>query len=296
MDRTGASELTFSPTIDTKILREAGIGFSSTYTIMPGFCDVHAHFREPVFSYKRTVATASMAAAHGGYTAVCTLSDTDPAADPSVHRDLQQAITNDDVHIRGICSEPEWRQMERDIRLADEAGHAFHVCNVSTKEGISIIREAKKSGVNVTCETAPHYLLLDDSLIEEGGKWKIDPPLRSASDREALLEGLSDGTIDCIASGTSGIETAFPLVYTYLVMPGIITMDRLEQLLVYNPRRIFGIPLGNDYSVWDLTEEWSIENEELLSTGSVTPFEGWRVMGRNYLTVCGGTIAYSAAW
>ena len=151
--------------------------------------------------------------------------------------------------------------------------------------------------------------------LKEDGKWKMNPPLRDASDREALLEGIIDGTIDCIATdhaphsaeeksrgleksafGIVGIETAFPLVYTYLVMPGIITMDRLEQLLVYNPRRRFGIPLGNDYSVWDLTEEWTIEKEELLSMGKATPFEGWRVMGRNYLTVCGGKIAYSAAW
>ena len=216
---------------------------------------------------------------------------------------------------RGICSESEWRQIERDLKLADETGCAYHVCHISTKESVSIIRDAKKSGVDVTCETGPHYLLLDDSMLKEDGKWKMNPPLRDASDREALLEGIIDGTIDCIATdhaphsaeeksrgleksafGIVGIETAFPLVYTYLVMPGIITMDKLEQLLVYNPRRRFGIPLGNDYSVWDLTEEWTIEKEELLSMGKATPFEGWRVMGRNYLTVCGGKIAYSAAW
>ena len=216
---------------------------------------------------------------------------------------------------RGICSESEWKQIERDLKLADETGCAYHVCHISTKESVSVIRDAKKSGVDVTCETAPHYLLLDDSMLAEDGKWKMNPPLRDASDRDALLEGIADGTIDCIATdhaphsaeeksrgleksafGIVGIETAFPLVYTYLVMPGIITMDRLEQLLVYNPRRRFGIPLGNDYSVWDLTEEWTIEKEEFLSMGKATPFEGWRVMGRNYLTVCGGKIAYSAAY
>ena len=215
---------------------------------------------------------------------------------------------------RGICSESEWRQIERDLKLADETGCAYHVCHISTKESVSIIRDAKKSGVDVTCETGPHYLLLDDSMLKEDGKWKMNPPLRDASAREALLEGIVDGTIDCIATdhaphsaeeksrgleksafGIVGIETAFPLVYTYLVMPGIITMERLEELLVYNPRRRFGIPLGNDYSVWDLTEEWTIEKEELLSMGKATPFEGWRVMGRNYLTVCDGRIAYSAA-
>ena len=214
---------------------------------------------------------------------------------------------------RGICSESEWRQIERDLKLADETGCAYHVCHISTKESVSIIRDAKKSGVDVTCETAPHYLLLDDSMLKEDGKWKMNPPLRDASDRDALLEGIVDGTIDCIATdhaphsteeksrgleksafGIVGIETAFPLVYTYLVMPGIITMDRLEQLIVYNPRRRFGIPLGNDYSVWDLTEEWTIEKEELLSMGKATPFEGWRVMGRNYLTVCDGRIAYNS--
>ena len=398
MDHTGANELAFSPSIDTKVLRDAGISFSSTYTIMPGFCDVHVHFREPGFSYKETIATGSKAAAHGGYTAVCTMPNLDPVSDSPDHLKLQQDIIDRDacIHVypyaaitigqkgeqladlagmagdcisfsddghgvqsddmmreamlhakelgkiitahcevnsllksgyihdgkyaaehghRGICSESEWRQIERDLKLADETGCAYHVCHISTKESVSIIRDAKRSGVDVTCETAPHYLLLDDSMLEEDGRWKMNPPLRSASDRDALLEGLEDGTIDCIATdhaphsaeeksrgleksafGIVGIETAFPLVYTYLVMPGIITMDRLEQLLVYNPRRRFGIPLANDYSVWDLTEEWTIEKEELLSMGKATPFEGWRVMGRNYLTVCGDRIAYSAAW
>ena len=398
MDHTGANELAFSPSIDTKVLRDAGISFSSTYTIMPGFCDVHVHFREPGFSYKETIATGSKAAAHGGYTAVCTMPNLDPVSDSPDHLKLQQDIIDRDacIHVypyaaitigqkgeqladlagmagdcisfsddghgvqsddmmreamlhakelgkiitahcevnsllksgyihdgkyaaehghRGICSESEWRQIERDLKLADETGCAYHVCHISTKESVSIIRDAKRSGVDVTCETAPHYLLLDDSMLEEDGRWKMNPPLRSAADREALLEGLEDGTIDCIATdhaphsaeeksrgleksafGIVGIETAFPLVYTYLVMPGIITMDRLEQLLVYNPRRRFGMPLTNDYSVWDLTEEWTIEKEELLSMGKATPFEGWRVMGRNYLTVCGDRIAYSAAW
>ena len=398
MDHTGANELAFSPSIDTKVLRDAGISFSSTYTIMPGFCDVHVHFREPGFSYKETIATGSKAAAHGGYTAVCTMPNLDPVSDSPDHLKLQQDIIDRDacIHVypyaaitigqkgeqladlagmagdcisfsddghgvqsddmmreamlhakelgkiitahcevnsllksgyihdgkyaaehghRGICSESEWRQIERDLKLADETGCAYHVCHISTKESVSLIRDAKRSGGDVTCETAPHYLLLDDSMLEEDGRWKMNPPLRSAADREALLEGLEDGTIDCIATdhaphsaeeksrgleksafGIVGIETAFPLVYTYLVMPGIITMDRLEQLLVYNPRRRFGIPLANDYSVWDLTEEWTIEKEELLSMGKATPFEGWRVMGRNYLTVCGDRIAYSAAW
>ena len=388
-------KIEFSPTIDIKLLTEAGIGLSSQHTILPGFCDVHVHFREPGFSYKETIATGSLAAAHGGYTAVCTMPNLDPVSDSPEHLKMQQDIIDRDAVInvypyaaitvgqkgaaladldgmadkciafsddghgvqsddmmreamfhakdlgkiitahcevnsllkggyihdgdyakanghRGICSESEWRQIERDIKLADETGCAYHVCHISTKESVELIRDAKKSGVDVTCETAPHYLLLDDSMLKEDGKWKMNPPLRSAKDREALLDGLTDGTIDCIATdhaphsaeeksrgleksafGIVGIETAFPLVYTYLVVPGIITMEQLEQLLVYNPRRRFGIPLGNDYSVWDLSEEWNIEGEEMLSMGKATPFEGWHVMGRNYLTVCDGKVAYS---
>jgi len=390
-------KIEFSPTIDIKLLTEAGIGLSSQHTILPGFCDVHVHFREPGFSYKETIATGSLAAAHGGYTAVCTMPNLDPVSDSPEHLKMQQDIIDRDAVInvypyaaitvgqrgealadldgmadkciafsddghgvqsddmmreamfrakalgkiitahcevnsllkggyihdgdyaranghRGICSESEWRQIERDIKLADETGCAYHVCHISTKESVELIRDAKKSGVDVTCETAPHYLLLDDSMLKEDGKWKMNPPLRSPKDREALLDGLTDGTIDCIATdhaphsaeeksrgleksafGIVGIETAFPLVYTYLVVPGIITMEQLEQLLVYNPRRRFGIPLGNDYSVWDLSEEWNIEEEEMLSMGKATPFEGWHVMGRNYLTVCDGKVAYSLA-
>lgn len=389
--------INFSPTIDIGLFKDAGIGLSSTHTILPGFCDVHVHFREPGFSYKETIATGSLAAAHGGYTAVCTMPNLNPVSDSAENLKLQQDIIDKDACInvypyaaitigqkgekladlegmaakcisfsddghgvqsddmmreamlrakelgkiitahcevnsllkggyihdgkyaaehghKGICSESEWRQIERDLKLADETGCAYHVCHISCKESVSIIRDAKKSGVDVTCETGPHYLLLDDSMLEEDGKWKMNPPLRDASDREALLEGLTDGTIDCIATdhaphsaeeksrglsasafGIVGIETAFPLVYTYLVVPGIITMDQLKDLIIYNPRRRFDIPLGNDYSVWDLTEEWTIDEGELLSMGKATPFAGWRVCGRNYLTVCGGRVAYSAA-
>ncbi len=390
-------KISFRPEIDIRLLQEAGIGLSSQHTIMPGFCDVHVHFREPGFGYKETIATGSLAAAHGGYTAVCTMPNLDPVSDSPGHLRLQQEIIDRDACIRvypyaaitigqagamltdmegmadsciafsddghgvqseammreamlkakalgkiitahcednsllrggyihdggyaaehghrGICSESEWRQIERDLKLAGETGCAYHVCHISTKESVSIIRDAKKSGVDVTCETAPHYLLLDDSMLREDGRWKMNPPLRDASDREALIEGLTDGTIDCIATdhaphsteeksrgleksafGIVGIETAFPLIYTYLVVPGVITMEKLEQLLVYNPRRRFGIPLGNDYSVWDLTEEWNISGSELLSKGKATPFDGWHVMGRNYLTVVDGKAVYSFA-
>jgi len=395
MKHSDNKELTFSPTVDINLLRDAGVALSPTYTIIPGFCDVHVHFREPGFSYKETIASGSKAAAHGGYTAVCTMPNLKPVSDSPEHLKEQQDIIDRDACIyvypyaaitmeqkgekladlasmadsciafsddghgvqsddmmreamlrakelgkiitahcevnsllrggyihdgtyakehghRGICSESEWRQIERDLKLADETGCAYHVCHISCRESVSIIRDAKKSGVDVTCETAPHYLLLDDSMLMEDGKWKMNPPIRGTSDREALLEGLIDGTIDCVATdhaphsaeekargleksafGVVGIEFAFPLLYTYLVTPGIITMERLEELLVYAPRRRFGIPLGNDYSVWDLSEEWQIDEREMLSMGKATPFDGWRVTGRNYLTVCDGRVAYN---
>ncbi len=395
MNRISSDKMEFSPTIDIKMLREAGVDLSSRYTILPGFCDVHVHFREPGFSYKETIASGSRAAAHGGYTAVCTMPNLSPVSDSPENLALQQEIIDRDacIHVypyaaitvgqkgeeltdmeamsgscisfsddghgvqsdemmrqamirakslgkiitahcevnsllrggyihdgeyatqhghRGICSESEWGQIARDLKLAAETGCAYHVCHISTKESVDIIRKAKSEGVDVTCETAPHYLLLDDSMLEEDGRWKMNPPIRSAADREALLEGINDGTIDCIATdhaphsaeeksrgleksafGIVGIETAFPLLYTYLVLPGIITMQQLEQLLVYNPRKRFGIPLGNDYSVWNLEAEWNITPEiDFLSKGRATPFDGWRVSGVNVLTVCDGKPVY----
>lgn len=387
--------LDFSPSIGVDMLEGAGVNSISTYTIIPGFCDVHVHFREPGFSYKETIATGSKAAAHGGYTAVCTMPNLKPVSDTVEHLGDQIKIIEDDacVHVypyaaitieqmgkemadlegmadkciafsddghgvqseemmrtamlrakelgklivahcednsllhggyihdgkyaaehghRGICSESEWGQIARDLKLAKETGCAYHVCHISTKESVDIIRKAKAEGVDVTCETAPHYLLLDDSMLQEDGKWKMNPPLRDKSDREALIEGIKDGTIDCIATdhaphsaeeksrgleksafGIVGIEIAFPLLYTYLVKPGIITMEQLQDCLVYNPRNRFDIPLGNDYSVWDLDEEWTIEPSEFLSKGRATPFEGWKVCGKNYLTVCDGVEVYN---
>ncbi len=209
---------------------------------------------------------------------------------------------------RGICSESEWRPIERDIKLAAETGVSYHVCHISCKESVRLIRDAKKSGVDITCETAPHYLLLDENDLEEHGRFKMNPPLRSKEDREALLEGLADGTIDMIATdhaphsadekarglekspfGIVGLETAFPLVYTYLVGKGVITMDRLMELLVVKPRERFGLRLSEgDYSAWDLSAEYAIDPKEFLSMGKATPFEGWKVMGRCLMTVCGG--------
>ena len=212
---------------------------------------------------------------------------------------------------RGICSESEWAQIERDLKLVEEIGCAYHVCHISTKESVEIIRQAKARGVNVTCETGPHYLVMDDSFLQEEGRFKMNPPLRSAADREALVRGIQDGTIDMIATdhaphsaeekskgleksafGVVGIETAFPICYTYLVKTGIITMDKLMELLVWNPRKRFDLPLGNDFSVWDLDAEYAIDPAEFVSLGKATPFQGWKVQGKCMLTVCDGKIVY----
>ena len=214
---------------------------------------------------------------------------------------------------RGICSESEWAQIDRDLKLVEEIGCAYHVCHISTKESVDIIRKAKARGVNVTCETGPHYLVMDDSFLQEEGRFKMNPPLRSREDRDALIAGIQDGTIDMIATdhaphsaeekakgleksafGVVGIETAFPICYTYLVKTGIITMDKLMELLVWNARRRFDIPLGNDFSVWDLNAEYNIDPADFVSMGKATPFQDWKVNGKCLLTVCDGKIVYEA--
>ena len=212
---------------------------------------------------------------------------------------------------RGICSESEWAQIARDLELVKEIGVKYHVCHISTKESVDIIRKAKAAGVDVTCETGPHYLVMDDSMLQEEGRFKMNPPLRSREDRDALIAGILDGTIDMIATdhaphsaeeksrgleksafGVVGIETALPILYTYLVKPGILTMDRLVELLVVNPRKRFGIELGCDYSVWDLEEEYTVDPAEFVSMGKATPFEGWKVNGKCLATVCDGKVVY----
>jgi len=364
------------------------------YTLLPGFCDVHVHLREPGFSYKETIKTGSKAAARGGYTAVCTMPNLKPVCDDPEHLAMQREIIDRDACIkvypyaaitlnqagkeladlealapyviafsddghgvqsesmmreamtrarafgkmivahcednsllrggyvhdgtyaaahghRGICSESEWRQIERDLKLADRTGCAYHVCHISTKESAALIRDAKKSGVNVSCETAPHYLLLDENDLQEDGRFKMNPPLRAREDREALLDGLLDGTIDMIATdhaphsaeekskglqgsafGIVGLETAFPLLYTNLVKTGILSMEALLQLLVYNPRERFHIPLGNVFSIWDLDAQYTIDPENFLSKGKATPFAGRSVYGKCLLTVYGGQAVY----
>ena len=214
---------------------------------------------------------------------------------------------------RGICSESEWGQIARDLQLVKETGCAYHVCHVSAKESVSLIRKAKAEGLDVTCETGPHYLVMDDSDLQEDGRFKMNPPLRGKEDREALIHGILDGTIDMIATdhaphsaeeksrgleksafGIVGIETAFPILYTCLVKPGILSLNKLLELLCVNPRRRFGLPLGTDYSIWDLNAAYPIDPEDFLSKGRATPFAGWQVSGKCIATICDGKLVYAA--
>ena len=379
-------------------IEKEGFSFfnSPEYSVLPGFCDVHVHFREPGFSYKETILSGSRAAARGGYTAVCTMPNLNPVPDSpetlqpqldAIEKDARIAVypygaitkgekgevladleamapkvvgfsddgrgvqspllmeqamrkarelgklivahcednsllrggyihdgryARDHGH-RGICSESEWGPIARDLELAAKTGASYHVCHISTKESVEIIRQAKKSGVDVTCETGPHYLTMDDSMLREEGRFKMNPPLRSKDDREALVEGLRAGTIDMIATdhaphsaeeksrglqgsafGVVGLETAFPILYTCLVRPGLLPMDRLLAALVTNPRNRFGIPMGNDFSVWDLNAQYQIDPGDFLSQGKATPFEGWQVFGRCMATFWDGKPVYTA--
>ena len=212
---------------------------------------------------------------------------------------------------RGICSESEWGPIARDLKLAKETGCAYHVCHISTKESVELIRKAKAEGVNVTCETGPHYILMSDKDLQEDGRFKMNPPLRSEEDRKAILEGILDGTIDMIATdhaphsaeekargleksamGVVGIETAFPLLYTHLVKPGLLSLERLVELMAVNPRKRFNIPMTEDFSVWDLSKEYTIDPEDFVSKGRATPFAGWTVSGENLMTIVGGKIVW----
>lgn len=214
---------------------------------------------------------------------------------------------------RGICSESEWGQIARDLQLVKETGCAYHVCHVSAKESVALIRKAKAEGLDVTCETGPHYLVMDDSDLQEDGRFKMNPPLRGKEDREALIHGILDGTIDMIATdhaphsaeeksrgleksafGIVGIETAFPILYTCLVKPGILSLNKLLELLCVNPRRRFGLPLGTDYSIWDLNTAYAIDPKDFLSKGRATPFAGWQVNGKCIATICDGKLVYAA--
>ena len=211
--------------------------------------------------------------------------------------------------MKGICSESEWRQVERDIALAKKTGCAYHVCHISTKETVELIRKAKAEGVDITCETAPHYLVYNDMDLQDLGRFKMNPPIRSESDRLALIEGIKDGTIDMIATdhaphsyeektkglkdskmGVVGLETAFSVMYTFLVKPGVITLEKLVELMSVNPRKRFGIELGNSYTVFDLSKEYTVDPEKFLSKGRFTPFEGVKLYGKCLMTVKDGKV------
>ena len=360
------------------------------FVVIPGFADVHVHLREPGFSYKETIRTGTMAAARGGYSAVCAMPNLKPV--PSTRESLSQeidiierdavvrvypygAITMDQsgrgelsdmeemadnviafsddgkgvqtaelmeeamkraaklgklivAHCEdeselkkggcihdgrfarehgyiGINSASEWKQVKRDIELAERTGASYHVCHVSTKESVELIREAKKRGVKVTCETGPHYLIYTDEDLKEDGSWKMNPPIREAADRDALLRGIKDGTVDCIitdhaphskeekskglagsAFGIVGLETAFPVVYSRLVKTGEISLQKMVELMSINPRKIFGIPGGSiadgepaDICVLDLNKEYDIDSSTFFSMGKSTLFDGQRVWG-----------------
>jgi len=211
---------------------------------------------------------------------------------------------------KGICSESEWGPIERDIKLAKETGCSYHVCHISCKESVELIRKAKADGVDITCETAPHYLVMNDMDLKEDGRFKMNPPIRSEADRLALIEGLKDGTIDMIATdhaphsmeekskgleksmmGVVGIETAFPILYTKLVKTGIISLEKLIEVMSVNPKKRFGIE-NNDICIFDLDKEYVINPGDFLSMGRATPFENEKVFGECKLTVCDNNAVY----
>lgn len=372
--------------------------------LIPGFVDVHVHLREPGFSYKETIKTGTLAAAKGGYTAVCPMPNINPVPDSvenikteldlikkdavinvypfasitkgrkgggklvdfdalknyavgfsddgtgvqkeqdmalamekcaklgkiiSAHCEVNDLLKDGYIHDgeyckthghKGICSASEYEQIERDCMLAKETGVHYHVCHISTKESVDIIRKAKAEGVNVTCETGPHYLTMCDKDLQEDGRFKMNPPLRSEEDKKALLQGILDGTIDVIATdhaphsaeenskglvgsamGVVGLETSFAVLYTKLVKSGFITLEKLIELMSVNPRKIFDLPGGEikegevaDLALLDLDAKWCVNPDDFLSMGRATPFEGWQLQGKNVMTMCGGKTVYEA--
>ena len=358
--------------------------------ILPGFCDVHVHFREPGFSYKETIKSGSLCAANGGYTDACTMPNLNPVPDSvdSINEQLDiikrdavigvhpyasitvgqmgqtladldgmkelciaysddgRGVQSDEmmeaamikakengkmivahcevnsllfggyIHdgefcrlhgMKGICSESEWRQVERDLELAKKIGCKYHVCHISTKETVELIRKAKAEGVDVTCETGPHYLVFNDMDLKDEGRFKMNPPIRSEADRQALVEGILDGTIDMIATdhaphsaeeksrglansnmGVVGLETAFSVMYTHFVKTGVMSLEKLVELMSTNPRKRFGIELGNSYTVFDLSKKYIVDPHKFLSMGKATPFEGCELYGECLMTVKDG--------
>lgn len=370
--------------------------------VVPGFIDVHVHFREPGFSYKETIASGSRAAAHGGYTTVCPMPNLIPAPDTREHLEQELAVICRDAVVKtipygtitmgqtgggelsdmegmapcvvgfsddgrgvqagdlmeaamkrakalgkpivahcevnellnggyihdgeyaaahghkGICSESEWRQVERDIELVRKTGCQYHVCHVSTRESVELVRRAKAEGLRVSCETGPHYLVMTDADLREEGRFKMNPPIRSTADRDALIRGIQDGTIDVIATdhaphsekeksrglagsafGIVGLETSFPVLYTRLVRTGVISLERLVELMSVLPGRLFGLggelAAGHpaDLAVLDLDQEWTIDPEKFMSMGHATPFAGWTVYGRAVMTLVDGKAVWN---
>ena len=365
--------------------------------IFPGFCDVHVHFREPGFSYKETIKSGSRAAAHGGYTTVCTMPNLNPVPDSRENLALQLDMIKKDASVevipygaitvgemgekladlagmapdvagfsddgrgvqsdammeeamktakslgkiivahcevnsllhggyihdgeyarahghRGICSESEYAQIARDLELVAKTGCSYHICHISAKESVALLREAKKSGLDVSGETGPHYLIMDDGDLREEGRFKMNPPLRAASDCEALIEGILDGTLEMIATdhaphsaeeksrglekspfGIVGLDFAFPWMYTKLVKTGIIPLEKLIDCLSTNPRRRFGLPQGKSFSAWDLSAEITVDENFIQSQGKATPILGEKLIGKNLLTVCDGKVVWESA-
>ena len=352
--------------------------------VVPSLVDVHVHFREPGFTEKETIRTGSLAAARGGYTAVCTMPNLNPVPDspetlaleqsvidrdavvdvlpyaaitrdraglepvdmaalkgrciafsddgsgvqePGVMRSAMQQAVREDCLVVAHCedlsqptaAEMEWRQIERDLALAAETGCRYHVCHISTRRSVELIRAAKRAGVRVTCETAPHYLTLCENDIQDDGRFKMNPPIHTADDREALIAGLIDGTVDVIATdhaphtaaeksrgfagslnGIVGLETAFPVLYTHLVATGRLPLERLIEAMSTAPRRIFRIggalAAGEkaDLALIDTRQEYTIDSTEFLSMGRSTPFEGWKVRGRVLLTLKNGKTVWKS--
>lgn len=368
--------------------------------VAPAFVDVHVHLREPGYGYKERIATGTMAAAHGGYTTVCSMPNLNPVPDSVENLKVQQDIIDSDAKIevlpyaaitigrkgeelvdiaslkdgvcafsddgsgvqvdgmmeramteavkhdaliaahceveellkggyihdgeyaakhghKGICSESEWEQVKRDIEIAERTGCRYHVCHISTKETVELVRQAKARGVKVTCETGPHYLIYTDMDLEEDARWKMNPPLRSAEDRVALIEGIKDGTIDMIATdhaphsieekskglkdsamGIVGLETAFAALNTHLVSNGVISLERLVEVMSLKPREVFrikgGINVGDraDVVLLDTEKRWTVDSDKFYSMGKVSMFVGRELKGEVAMTIHRGEVVY----
>ena len=368
--------------------------------VMPGLADVHAHLREPGFSYKETIATGTLAAAKGGFTMVRAMPNLNPVPDSASNLAIEQELIDENAVIKvlpyaaitkgekgnelvnfkelagkafafsddgkgvqseemmkeamrearslgkrvvahcedesllfggyihdgeyarlhghkGISSASEYKQVERDVRLAQETGVQYHVCHVSTKESVEIIRQAKAKGLKVSGETGPHYLAFTDMDLQEHGRFKMNPPIRSREDRAALIEGIKDGTLEVIITdhaphserekskglsgssmGVVGLETSFAAMNTFMVKNGHISMEKLVQLMSINPRRLFGLPRGikagekADIAIADPDKKWIVDPADFVSMGKFTPFEGLELTGKILMTIYNGDIVW----